>query len=80
MSPLVLSLAQTLDPPIGSLLGWAAGVMAAPGTMTYLGGAVLLGATVGVTLAGAARRRREAAAAALEVAGLDKDGPPREEA
>ena len=63
MSPLVLTLAQTLDPPIGSVLGWAFGLMAAPGLLTYLGGGVLLGAVVFVTLAGSRRRRAEMDAA-----------------
>lgn len=71
MSPLVLTLAQTLDPVIGSLLGWAFGLMAAPGLLTYIGGAVLLAATVFVTLAGAQRRKLEADAAAAEKACAD---------
>lgn len=63
MSPLVLSLAQTLDPPIGSVLGWGLGLMSAPPLLTYVGGGVLLGATAFVTLAGSRRRRCEAEAA-----------------
>lgn len=73
MSPLVLTLAQTLDPVIGSLLGWAFGLMAAPGLLTYAGGAVLLAATVFVTLAGAQRRKLEAESAAAEKANADDD-------
>lgn len=64
MSPLVLTLAQTLDPVIGSLLGWGFGLMAAPGPLTYAGGGVLLGATAYVTIAGGRRRKQEAEAAA----------------
>ena len=59
MSPLVLTLAQTLDPVIGSLLGWGFGLMAAPGLLTYIGGGVLLAATAYVTVAGGQRRKAE---------------------
>lgn len=65
MSPLVLTLAQTLDPPIGSVLGWTFGLMAPPKLLTYIGGGVLLAATAFVTVAGGWRRRAEAEAEAL---------------
>ena len=43
---------------IGSFMGWALGVASPPGLLTYLGGSILLGATLLVTVAG---HRREAA-------------------
>jgi hypothetical protein len=71
MSPLVLTLAQTLDPVIGSLLGWGFGLMAAPGLLTYAGGGVLLGATAYVTVAGGRRRKQEKEEAAAKAGVLD---------
>jgi hypothetical protein len=43
---------------IGSLMGWAIGVASPPGPLTYVGGSILLAATLLVTVAG---HRREAA-------------------
>lgn len=75
MSPLVLTLAQTLDPVIGSLLGWGFGLMAAPGPLTYAGGGVLLGATAYVTIAGGRRRKQETEMAVkAEVVSADGSG------
>lgn len=67
MTALQIGLACSLEPAIGSLIGWAAGVMAAPGAFTYVGGAVVLGATIWVTVATAEREQRQQA----KVAGLD---------
>jgi hypothetical protein len=78
MSPLVLTLAQTLDPVIGSLLGWGFGLMAAPGPLTYAGGGVLLGATTYVTIAGGQRRKQETERAAKAAVVISADGSGRE--
>lgn len=63
LHPLHITLPQTINPILGSLLGWALGVAALPtGMLTYLGGATLIAATVIVlTSANAreARKRRE---------------------
>lgn len=53
---------------IGSVIGWAAGLAGLPGPLTYAGGAILLGATLLVTVAG---HRREAA---------EKQGPSQQHA
>lgn len=74
MSPLVLTLAQTLDPVIGSLLGWGFGLMAAPGPLTYAGGGVLLAATAYVTIAGGQRRKQEVLEAAAKAEVVSADG------
>lgn len=37
MAPLIVSLACNMEPLLGSLLGWAVGVVAAPGLWTYIG-------------------------------------------
>lgn len=59
MPPLSVSLAVQLEPPLGSLLGWLAGVSAAPGPFTWLGGAIILAATAWATVAQARRQRAE---------------------
>ncbi|GLC33755.1 hypothetical protein PLESTM_000107800 [Pleodorina starrii] len=59
LSPLTVALAFQMEPLVGSLIGWGAGVMTAPGGATYGGGALVVAATVWVTLASAARERAE---------------------
>ncbi|KAG2485643.1 hypothetical protein HYH03_015615 [Edaphochlamys debaryana] len=59
LSPLTVALAFQMEPLVGSLIGWAAGVMAAPGPLTYWGGILVLAATVMVTWASTARERLE---------------------
>ncbi len=49
--PLVIALSLTLEPVIGSFIGWAMSLAEPPSLLTYLGGLVLLGATLLVTLA-----------------------------
>ena len=56
MAPLVITLGCNMEPLIGSLLGWAAGVMDAPHSWTYVGGALVLASTVAVTLSAHFRR------------------------
>lgn len=48
---LFISLAVTTEPAIGTLMGWAIGLVDAPTIWTWAGGTILLSATVVVTLA-----------------------------
>jgi hypothetical protein len=64
MTPLLVSLAVQLEPVLGPALGWALGVAAAPGLFTWIGGSVVLLATLGATLATGRRQQQEEAAAA----------------
>ncbi|GIM12972.1 hypothetical protein Vretimale_16154 [Volvox reticuliferus] len=59
LSPLTVALAFQLEPLVGSVIGWAAGVMQPPGGLTYGGGMLVIAATVWVTLASTARERAE---------------------
>eukprot|EP00879_Flechtneria_rotunda_P014854 GHRR01015519.1.p2 GENE.GHRR01015519.1~~GHRR01015519.1.p2 ORF type:complete len:159 (+),score=47.53 GHRR01015519.1:1384-1860(+) len=60
MSPLMVSLAVQFEPVIGPFLGWLAGVAAAPGTFTWIGGGIVLLATAGAIVATAKRQQAEA--------------------
>jgi hypothetical protein len=51
MPPLIITLGCNMEPLLGSLLGWVAGVMAPPGAWTYGGGVLVMASTVAVTLA-----------------------------
>ena len=62
LSPLVVSLCCNLEPLFGSLLGWAAGVVAPPSTWTYAGGGLVMLST-GIVCVASHRREKEAAAA-----------------
>lgn len=64
MTPLLVSLAVQLEPLLGPALGWALGVAAAPGLFTWIGGSIVLLATLGATLATGRRQQQEEAAAA----------------
>ncbi|KAG2435052.1 hypothetical protein HYH02_012049 [Chlamydomonas schloesseri] len=64
LSPLTVALAFQMEPLVGSVIGWAAGVMAPPGALTYGGGALVVAATIWVTVASAERERAEEAAKA----------------
>ncbi|GIL68446.1 hypothetical protein Vafri_21721 [Volvox africanus] len=57
LSPLTVALAFQMEPLIGSVIGWAAGVLQPPGGLTYCGGMLVIAATVWVTLASTARER-----------------------
>jgi len=59
LTPLTVSLAFQLEPLVGTLIGWAAGVAPAPGWSTYVGGAVVLASTCAVTYAATQRELRE---------------------
>jgi drug/metabolite transporter (DMT)-like permease len=59
MSPLMVGLATQLETVVAPVIGWLAGVAGTPGWPTYAGGAMVLAATVAVTLAAGARERRE---------------------
>jgi hypothetical protein len=59
MSSLTVALAVQLEPMIGPCIGYALGVMAPPGVYTYAGGAVVLLATVWVSIASAKREAAE---------------------
>lgn len=59
LHPLAIALPLTLEPVIGSLIGYLAGVTSPPHLLTYVGGAVLLAAVVLVTVSGYQRERKE---------------------
>ena len=67
MPALLITLALTLEPLIGTLIGWSLGLAQVPGVWTYSGGAVLLGSTAIVIVAGD-RRQQAAHATASESA------------
>lgn len=71
MPALLVSLALTLEPLVGTLIGWAIGVAQVPGVWTYSGGAVLLGSTAIVVVAG--DRRQQGANAAASSDSSDKE-------
>ncbi len=58
LHPLAIALPLTLEPVIGSLIGFALGLTSPPYALTYAGGGVLLAAVALVTVAG---YRRECA-------------------
>lgn len=66
MPALLVTLALTSTPLIGTFIGWFVGIAQLPGPWTYCGGAILLMSTVSVIIAGD-RREKAAAAAPLEV-------------
>ena len=57
--PLLLTLSLTVEPLIGSLMGWFVGLAEAPGIFTWIGGGVLLISTVLVVVAGHRREQAE---------------------
>lgn len=59
LDPLIISLACNLEPLIGSLLGYAAGVVPRPGPWTWAGGGLLMVSTAVVSLASHRREQRE---------------------
>ena len=62
MHPIQITLPQTINPILGSLMGWALGVSPLPdGVPTYMGGAMLLVATVLVLTAAQLREARQQA-------------------
>ena len=63
---LFISLAVTTEPAIGTFMGWAAGLVDAPTIWTYLGGTIVLMATVIVTVAMHFREQNAATQAAFE--------------
>eukprot|EP00897_Mesotaenium_endlicherianum_P004448 jgi/Mesen1/4030/ME000212S03055 len=60
MPPLLIAVAITAEPPLGSAIGWALHVSGAPGLWTLTGGAVLLTATLWVNYASHQRQLAEA--------------------
>lgn len=52
--------ACNLEPLLGSLLGWAVGVVTAPGPWTYVGGVLVLASTATVSIASHQREKRQA--------------------
>lgn len=66
MTPLLVSLAVQFEPVLGPLLGWITGVSPAPGLFTWVGGSIVLLATIGATLATAQRQQQEERHAEME--------------
>ncbi|GJP74486.1 hypothetical protein CLOP_g5059 [Closterium sp. NIES-67] len=56
-TPLVIAIAITVEPPLGSLIGWAIGQSGAPDAATWVGGLLMVGATLWVALEGQERAR-----------------------
>jgi hypothetical protein len=59
VSPLIVSLAVQFEPVVGPFIGWATAVSPAPGFFTYIGGGIIMVATVGATVAAALRQQKE---------------------
>lgn len=59
---LMVTLALTIEPPIGTVMGWAVGLADVPGVWTFTGGLVLLVSTAIVIVAGDRRKKAELAA------------------
>ena len=72
MPALLVSLALTSTPLIGTFIGWYMGLAQMPGLWTYCGGTILLMSTISVVIAG---DRREKAAAAAEAADAGSCSP-----
>lgn len=70
LTPLTIGLGISLEPLVGSLIGWALGVAGAPGPFTLGGGAMVLAATIVVTFASG--QREAAAATAADAANSSK--------
>lgn len=64
MPALLVTLALTAEPLIGTFMGWAMHLVQVPGVWTYSGGTVLLLSTAIVVIAG--DRREQAAAADVQ--------------
>ncbi|CAM6120098.1 unnamed protein product [Calypogeia fissa] len=58
-SPLVMPTGLSLQPVIGSLIGWAVGLYPIPGMTTILGGTVTLGGTLFVSCASAKEKEHQ---------------------
>lgn len=66
MPALLVTLALTIEPLIGTFIGWSVGLAHVPGVWTYSGGGVLLASTAIVVVAGDRRQQAADAAAAHE--------------
>lgn len=59
VSPLIVSLAVQFEPMVGPFIGWATAVSPAPGFYTYVGGGIIIAATIGATVAAGLRQQKE---------------------
>ena len=75
MPALLVTLALTAEPLIGTFMGWAVHLVQVPGVWTYSGGAVLLLSTAIVVIAGDRREQAGAAAAAADVQQRASESP-----
>jgi drug/metabolite transporter (DMT)-like permease len=57
LTALIVALAFQLEPLVGSVIGYVFGVMHAPGVFTYIGGSIVLAATVAVSVSANYRKR-----------------------
>lgn len=76
MPALLVTLALTSTPLIGTFIGWYVGLAQLPGPWTYCGGAILLLSTISVIIAGN-RRETAAAAASKDVVSANSCSPKR---
>lgn len=78
-SPLVISIALTLEPLLGSIMAWAFGMAGVPGPLTWVGGAVMMGAMMYLTACESRRTgqrdKKAAVSAAIRAALDDEDNP-----
>lgn len=74
MPALLVTLALTSTPLIGTFIGWYVGLAQLPGPWTYCGGAILLVSTISVIIAGN-RRETAAAAASKDVVSANSCSP-----
>ena len=75
MPALLVALALTSTPLIGTFIGWYDGIADLPGLWTYCGGAFLLFSTVSVIIVGDRREKAAAAVAATEMQSLHSCTP-----
>ena len=59
LHPLLLTLSLTLEPLIGSVIGWMIGLAQPPGVYTWVGGGILLASTVMVVIFGHRREQKD---------------------
>ena len=59
LHPLLLTLSMTVEPLVGTVIGWMCGMAQPPGLFTWIGGCILLASTVLVVVAGHKRQEAE---------------------
>jgi drug/metabolite transporter (DMT)-like permease len=65
LSPLLISVFITMEPIIGSVIGWALGIQGIPEALTWAGGAMIIVGNALVTVQGVTQSQEKSAAASL---------------